>query len=1106
MNKSKFLKKSLALLLSVMMVVAMIPLGASAAWTVSNTDDVVEVTTSEGTIDKASTTTGTVTLPYDNYSNKTGTKLSVLFQNTVDSVVYKVGTAAEASAKVTAGTAVEITVPAAATDTTVVFTPSKGATKGAEYTITVKNAVASSDTSLKEAKIGTGDTAIKGVVSGSTVTVTVPWGYPDASATVTLVPNTPVTGVEKYDVSVPMANGTGTKNQVVPAQSGDSKNYTVTVSEAQALTSLKVGGVDATLNEKNGHYEVKLPIGTDMTKDLPVVFAAADLKGATWNPGNTTAASITSGKSVKVAASNELVLTNKAGNTYTKSYTVDVAITDNDQAVVESFTLTDGTYTAEGKVSGETMTAELPYSAALNPVTAVITASKGSKVNGNAVDSEGKVTLSGLDLRDDKTVRIAVEAQDGKKTFYYSLSATKADTRNNSNDVSAMKMTIGSGDDAVDYSGARSGNTFTFTVPYATDATKIAGANFVGAYPSGCTLKDSNGATITKPVATGYADNDLKATVTFTVTSETGRLATYTIKFAKQAAKTGKTLSGVSFANATTADAVKSENTYAGTVSGKTLTATFPYSAQTNVATYATMTPTFTVSEGAKLYKVSGGNLVEMKSGFYTAEDEEADPAHVEGTAKDSVALADFWDAAKAESKETVLYVLDESAVFEVDTKKNNTIAKLQALEEDEKFYKAHVAEIAVDPKFAAAQTGASLTGITDETGKVTGAMSGSTLTITVPGSYVRDAVEFSVVWAASPMATVEAGSADLNATGTLFKVTNAGTADEPKYEIYTGTTTGSVNTKFSDVDVTNEAGNNTRTFKVEVKANPIQTGALVTAAKFNDTAAVINNSAWTITATVPATTDLKKVKLALTGSTMAKVEIVDKTDAPVAVVKDEKGKNIDDTYDLSAFDEKSPMKVKVTAEDNATVNYYTVVVKTEEVSFTDVKSGDWFYDDVIAAATAGIVSGYPDKTYKPNNNIKRKDFAVMVASMMGADLTKYTTSAFSDVAHDYAEKAIAYCGETGIIAGKAAGKFAPNDFITREQAATIVARALKLQSTSANKFADDASISSWATNGVYACVASGIIEGVGNNTFAPKKNLTRAQAARILVLALNQK
>ena len=115
-----------------------------------------------------------------------------------------------------------------------------------------------------------------------------------------------------------------------------------------------------------------------------------------------------------------------------------------------------------------------------------------------------------------------------------------------------------------------------------------------------------------------------------------------------------------------------------------------------------------------------------------------------------------------------------------------------------------------------------------------------------------------------------------------------------------------------------------------------------------------------------------------------------------------------------------------------------------------------------------------------------------------------WITPSFTDVAADawYAPYVTA-AAQAGIVQGVAAGRFDPDAPVTREQMALMLARALKLSGTGAAAFTDQAAIAAWAAGGVQAAVAAGLMNGFPDGSFRPLEPTTRAQAAKVLALAI---
>ena len=209
----------------------------------------------------------------------------------------------------------------------------------------------------------------------------------------------------------------------------------------------------------------------------------------------------------------------------------------------------------------------------------------------------------------------------------------------------------------------------------------------------------------------------------------------------------------------------------------------------------------------------------------------------------------------------------------------------------------------------------------------------------------------------------------------------------------------------------------------------------------------------------------------------------------------------------VTSMNYTSDVVVYVTSEDKTVRNRYTITVE-EGISFSDVNSGAWYYDNVMDAAENGYVTGYTDGTFRPLNSITRAEFASMIAKAMDYDSNpEETPSAFPDVAEDFWGKAaINFCAQNGIISGYSDGTFQPNKAITRQEAAAILNNAFDLAEkvgVSTDLFADDARISSWAEIHVYAAKAAGLMKGdAGTNNFRPTSSITRAEAASILMNA----
>ena len=164
---------------------------------------------------------------------------------------------------------------------------------------------------------------------------------------------------------------------------------------------------------------------------------------------------------------------------------------------------------------------------------------------------------------------------------------------------------------------------------------------------------------------------------------------------------------------------------------------------------------------------------------------------------------------------------------------------------------------------------------------------------------------------------------------------------------------------------------------------------------------------------------------------------------------------------------------------------------------FSDI-AGHWAEKSILELNERGIINGYPDGTFRPDESITRAEFTVLC---MNAFSTKQgnVIDGFSDVlTGDWYYSAVMKAAGAGIIYGSG-GVFRPNDTITREDAAVILYRLIQteLQNTEA-EFSDWEEISDYAREAVGVMTARGIISGY-DGRFAPKDNATRAMAVMMI-------
>ena len=178
--------------------------------------------------------------------------------------------------------------------------------------------------------------------------------------------------------------------------------------------------------------------------------------------------------------------------------------------------------------------------------------------------------------------------------------------------------------------------------------------------------------------------------------------------------------------------------------------------------------------------------------------------------------------------------------------------------------------------------------------------------------------------------------------------------------------------------------------------------------------------------------------------------------------------------------------------------------VPDKAMSFTDVKSNDWYYSSVRYAYDNGLFSGVSHDSFGPGDSMDRSMLATVLYSLDGKPAAG--KSGFADVADGawYAD-AVAWAAEHGIVSGVGGGAFTPGGTITREQLAVMLYRYAQYKGYDVSKtadlsgYADQDKLSDWAARAVQWACGSGLMTGRSAAQLAPEGTLTRAEAATML-------
>ena len=218
-----------------------------------------------------------------------------------------------------------------------------------------------------------------------------------------------------------------------------------------------------------------------------------------------------------------------------------------------------------------------------------------------------------------------------------------------------------------------------------------------------------------------------------------------------------------------------------------------------------------------------------------------------------------------------------------------------------------------------------------------------------------------------------------------------------------------------------------------------------------------------TVTVTVKAKDGYKLDKLTITDAKGKTVEVTDKGNGKFSFVMPEGKVTVTPTF----------------VADNGS--------QTENKSYSDVKTGDWYADAVKYVTDKGLMNGTDDNQFSPNASTTRGMLMTVLARYAGEDTTGGAT---------WYEKGMEWAKAKGVSDGTN-----PNANITREQLVTMMYRYAGSPKADGklDSFSDAASVSTYAADAMQWAVANGIVNG-SNGKLNPQNNATRAEVAAILM------
>ena len=172
---------------------------------------------------------------------------------------------------------------------------------------------------------------------------------------------------------------------------------------------------------------------------------------------------------------------------------------------------------------------------------------------------------------------------------------------------------------------------------------------------------------------------------------------------------------------------------------------------------------------------------------------------------------------------------------------------------------------------------------------------------------------------------------------------------------------------------------------------------------------------------------------------------------------------------------------------------------------FQDLDSVEWARTAINGLAMRGMINGRDQYTFDPNANITRAEYCQILMGAINA-LNAKGESTFADVPSTaWYYNAVSVASQLGIVSGYGDGNFGPNDLITRQDMALMTYKTAQIMNKSLEPvnaeitFEDSHEISDYAFEAVMTLQKAGIINGMTDTTFEPHSNATRAQSAKVI-------
>ncbi|OQB13773.1 MAG: Endo-1,4-beta-xylanase A precursor [Firmicutes bacterium ADurb.Bin193] len=194
--------------------------------------------------------------------------------------------------------------------------------------------------------------------------------------------------------------------------------------------------------------------------------------------------------------------------------------------------------------------------------------------------------------------------------------------------------------------------------------------------------------------------------------------------------------------------------------------------------------------------------------------------------------------------------------------------------------------------------------------------------------------------------------------------------------------------------------------------------------------------------------------------------------------------------------------------EEYIALGYYSIYTAVRPKVFSDMEN-HWAKTYVDTMAARGIIKGVAQNSFAPERDITRAEFAALIVRALDLKASG-SENPFADIkTTDWFYQSVCAAAENGIITGYGDGIIKPDTPITRQEAMTMIARAMKLlvidtalseaeTSDIISAFSDNGAVAGWAVQSVAACIKNGVVQG-SEDKLMPYGNISRAETATII-------